>query len=68
MRSNIGNYSDQYPVAGRIDTSELLRLCNGDFNAFEIKILLDGQMKTGSTALSDVINTINILEELGYAD
>jgi hypothetical protein len=61
-----GDLTRRYPVEGRVDTSEILRLCTGENNAFEIKILLDSQMKSGATSLSDVVNTIMILKELGY--
>ncbi len=57
---------DKYPVEGRIDINEILRLCDGMNNVFEIKILLDGQMKNGEASLSDVVNTVKILEEMGY--
>lgn len=56
----------KYPVEGRPDANEILRLCDGNHNVLDIKILLDGQMKTGETALDDVVNTISILAELGY--
>ncbi len=56
----------KYPVEGRVDVTEVLRLCNGTNSAFDIKILLDGQMKSGTISLSDVVNTIKSLGELGY--
>lgn len=61
-----GNLTEKYPVSGRIDINELLRLCKETYNAFEIKILLDAQMKSGETDLQSVVNTIKILAELGY--
>ena len=63
-----GELTDKYPVEDRLDINEILRLCDGNHNVFEIKILLDGQMKSGETQLSDVVNTVKILEEMGYAD
>ena len=66
MRSEFASYSEKYPIKGRVDTSEILRLCNGSYNAFEIKILLDGQMTSGETSLEAVVNTIMTLSELGY--
>jgi len=61
-----GGLTDKYPVESRIDINEILRLCDGYNNVFEIKVLLDGQMKNGENRLSDVVNTVKILEELGY--
>ena len=61
-----GELTDKYPVESRIDINEILRLCDGNYNVFEVKILLDGQLKTGETRLRDVVNTVKILEELGY--
>ncbi|MFO7756304.1 MAG: DUF4910 domain-containing protein [Bacteroidales bacterium] len=58
--------TENYPVAGRPDANEILRLCDGNHNVLDIKILLDGQMKTGETALGDVVNIISIMAELGY--
>lgn len=60
--------TEKYPVEGRTDINEILRLCDGNHNTLEIKILLDGQMKTGETDLSDVVNTISILAEMGYLE
>ena len=60
--------TNKYPVEGRLDINEILRLCDGSYNVFEIKMLLDGQMKNGETRLSDVVNTVKILEEMGYVD
>jgi hypothetical protein len=59
---------DKYPVEGRVDISEILRLCDGNNDVFEIKILLDGQMKDGESKLADIVNTVKILGELGYVD
>ena len=59
---------DKYPVGGRVDISEVLRLCDGNNDVLEIKILLDGQMKDGESKLADVVNTVKILGELGYVD
>ena len=59
---------DKYPVEGRVDVSEVLRLCDGNNDVFEIKILLDGQMKDGESKLPDVVNTVKIMAELGYVD
>lgn len=56
----------KYPVKGRVDVSEIIRLTNGVNTALDIKILLDGQMKSGETDLGSVVNTIKILTELGY--
>ncbi len=67
MRDN-QELREKYPVEGRIDTNEILRLCDGNHNIFEIKILLDGQMKSGETSLSDVVNTVKILVEMGFID
>ncbi len=61
-----GELTAKYPVKNRVDIDEILRLCNGTNNIYEIKILLDTQMKTGETQLSDIINTVKILEVLGY--
>jgi len=61
-----GDLSEKYPVKGRVDLSEIMRLSNGVNSAFDIKILLDGQMKSGETNLADVVNTIKTLKELGY--
>jgi aminopeptidase YwaD len=58
--------TDKYPVEGRLDINEILRLCDGSYNVFEIKMLLDGQMKNGETRLSDVVNTFKILDEMEY--
>lgn len=63
-----GELTGKYPVEGRIDINEILRLCDGNNNVFEIKILLDGQMKNGETRLSDVVNTVKILDEMGYLE
>jgi hypothetical protein len=63
-----GELTDKYPVESRIDINEILRLCDGNNNVLEIKILLDGQMKTGETQLSDLVNTVKILDELGYVN
>ncbi len=61
-----GELTEKYPVESRIDINEILRLCDGNYNVFEIKILLDGQMKYGETGLSDVVNSVKILDEMGY--
>ena len=61
-----GDLAEKYPVSKRIDINELLRLCKENYNAFEIKILLDAQMKSGETDLQSVVNTIKVLAELGY--
>ena len=61
-----GDLLKKYPVNGMVDINELLRLCNQNYNAFEIKILLDAQMKSGETDLQSVVNTIMILAELAY--
>lgn len=61
-----GDLAEKYPVNGRVDMNEIIRLCDREFNVFEIKILLDTQMKSGETGLSDVVNTVRILDELGY--
>jgi len=63
-----GELTEKYPVESRIDINEILRLCDGNNNVLEIKILLDGQMKTGETQLSDIVNTVKILDELGYVN
>ncbi|MCF8223156.1 MAG: DUF4910 domain-containing protein [Bacteroidales bacterium] len=63
-----GDLLDKYPVQGRMDINEILRLCNGEHNILEIKMLLDAQMKRGATRLSDVVNTIKILDELEYVE
>ena len=60
--------SEKYPVKGRPDANEILRLCNGHHNVFEIKIMLDAQMKSGETELSDVVNIVRMLTELGYLE
>jgi len=61
-----GDLANKYPVNSRVDTNEILRLSNGDNSVYEIKILLDGQMKDGETQLSDIVNTVKILKEKGY--
>ncbi|MDZ7737573.1 MAG: hypothetical protein U5K32_00605 [Bacteroidales bacterium] len=60
--------TEKYPVEGRPDANEILRLCDGNHNVLDIKILLDGQMKTGEIKLADVVNTVNILTVLGYLE
>jgi hypothetical protein len=59
---------DKYPVEGRVDISEVLRLCDGHNNVFLIKLLLDGQMKDGQSNLADIVNTVKTLDELGYVE
>jgi len=61
-----GDLAEKYPVEGRLDLNELLRLARDNYSAFEIKILMDAQMKSGETDLRSVVNTIKILAELGY--
>ncbi len=63
-----GDLIDKYPVKNRVDINEILRLCDGNHNVYEIKILMDAQMKYGETELSDLVNTFNILHELGYLE
>jgi hypothetical protein len=63
-----GDLSTKYPVNSRIDINEVLRLCKEGYNAFEIKILLDAQMKTGETDLPSLVNTIKIFADLGYLE
>jgi hypothetical protein len=56
----------QFPVVSRYtDTQELARLCNGTNNAFDIKKMLDTQLRQGEVDLQDVINYINLLKEAG---
>lgn len=61
-----GTLAEKFPVNERVDINELLRLSKENYNAFEIKILMDAQMKTGKTSLQALVNTIKILTELGY--
>jgi aminopeptidase YwaD len=57
---------ETYPMKGRgMDTQELGRLCNGKNSAYDIKKLLDTQLRQGETDLQDVINYIYILKEAG---
>ncbi len=63
-----GDLSEKYPVSTRIDINEMLRLCKEGYNTFEIKIMLDAQMKSGETDLLSIVNTIKILAELGYLE
>jgi len=60
--------TEKYPVEGRPDANEILRLCSGHHNAFQIKIMLDAQMKSGETKLSDVVNIVRMLTSLGYLE
>lgn len=57
---------EKYPVEANVDISEVLRLCDGSLNAFEIKIMLDAQTEREATSLSAVVNTLRILDELSY--
>lgn len=66
LTSNAGDLLDKYPVEGRVDLSEVMRLCNGTFSVLDIKILLDTQSKGGETNLLDLVNTVELLKELGY--
>ncbi|HOO99028.1 MAG TPA: hypothetical protein PK766_05660, partial [Bacteroidales bacterium] len=57
---------NRYPLGrGRMDTSEIGRLCNGKNSALDIKKLLDTQMTSGETDLQSVINYIHLLKEAG---
>ncbi len=66
LTRDAGDLSEKYPVKGRVDLSEIMRLSNGLNSALDIKILLDGQMKTGETNLQDIVNTVKLLKALGY--
>ena len=66
ISGEMNKLKDKYPVNGRVDLNEILRLCNGSNSALDIKFLLDGQLKKGETELESVVNTLNILKELGY--
>jgi len=63
-----GKLRDKFPVESRVDINEILRLCKGENSVFDIKILLDSQMKEGETQLKDIVNTVLILDELGYVE
>jgi hypothetical protein len=66
LSGEIAKYADKYPVKGRPDMTELIRLCNGTNSVYEIKMLLDAQMMNGETDLQSLINAITILNESGY--
>jgi len=66
LMRDAGDLREKYPVKGRVDLSEIMRLTNGVNSAFDIKILLDGQMKAAQTNIADIVNTIKILKDLGY--
>ena len=61
-----GDLREKYPVEGYADINEILRLSDGSLNAYEIKIMLDAQLKSGTTSLDAVVNTLKILDELSY--
>lgn len=66
LSSEFSKYSDTYPVNQRVDLSEVLRLCNGVNSAYDIKIMLDTQMKSGESDLESIANTIKILGDMGF--
>jgi hypothetical protein len=66
ISSGMRDYADRYPVSGRPDISELLRLVDGDLNLAQIKRLIDAQMMEGETDTQSLINSVKILKEMGY--
>ena len=68
ISENIQKYSDRYPVKGRQDVAEILRLCNGNNNVNQIKALIDTQRLTGESDLESVYNIIMVLSETGLVE
>lgn len=67
IQRDLADLEDKYPVEGRVDMNEILRLCNnGNYNVLQIKKMLEAQMKTGETDLLSVLNTVKGLKEKGY--
>jgi hypothetical protein len=66
ISSGMRDYAERYPVSGRPDISELLRLADGGLNLAQIKSLLDAQMMMGEADTQSLINSVKILKEMGY--
>ena len=66
ISSGMREYADSYPVTGRPDVSEIIRLSTGDLNLAQIKTLLDTQMLEGENDTQSLINAARILKEMGH--
>ncbi|MEZ5000921.1 MAG: M28 family peptidase [Bacteroidales bacterium] len=68
VSESIREYRDKYPVKGRADVAEIIRLCNGSNNVNQIKALIDTQRMAGESDLESVYNIVMILSKTGLVE
>jgi hypothetical protein len=59
-------YVERYPVTQTPDIYEVFRLSNGVNSVDQIRAMLNTQQKSGTIDRESLINTVLILEEIGY--
>jgi hypothetical protein len=55
----------KFPMKGRLNTTELVRLINGKHSVLTIKKMLDAQVDGGNADLQDIINYVEQLKLAG---
>ncbi len=59
--------TEEYPVKGRIDRTEIARLVNGEYSIYTIRTMLDAQQE-GSTNMRDILNYFEQMKIAGLVD